>query len=198
MPILALQLPLYTHRYSLTIFPSFCFVACALYTIVIRFILANCLLLNLLCCALKSRPSCSSMQSITCLDVTASCMTHILWLHHLCSYASCYTRTLRPWKNHPAQLLVHVIAYHCSSLHCCLQTGAPSFRPSLFGSHCRNSGGFGPPVVVVRDKQWFQTTLTPLVPEKHQWQSEFNTVLQCTAVQTLYTSLSTLVKFKLP
>ena len=31
-------------------------------------------------------------------------------------------------------ILVHVIAYHCSSLHCCLQTGAPTFGPSLFGS----------------------------------------------------------------
>ena len=80
MPIPALQLPLYTHRYSLTISPSFCFVACALYTIVIRFILANCLLLNLLCCALESRPSCSSMQSITCFNVTASCRTQILWI----------------------------------------------------------------------------------------------------------------------
>ena len=47
-------------------------------TIVNRFILANCFLLNLLCCALESRPSCSSMQSTTCLDVTASCRTHIL------------------------------------------------------------------------------------------------------------------------
>ena len=92
----ALQLPLYTHWYSLTIFPSFCFVACALYTIVVRFILVNCLLLNLLCCALESKPSCSSMQSITYFDVAASCNTHILWLHHLCSYASCCA--LRPWK----------------------------------------------------------------------------------------------------
>ena len=65
-------------------------------TLVIRFILANCLLLNLLCCALESRPSCSSMQFITCFDVTASCRTHILWIHHLCSCASC--STLRPWK----------------------------------------------------------------------------------------------------
>ena len=49
-----------------------------------------------------------------------------------------------------------------------------------------------------RDKQWFQTTtVTPLVSEKHQWWSESNTVLQCTPAQTLYTSLSTLVKFKL-
>ena len=105
---------------ALQIPQSFCFVACALYTIVIRFILANCLLLNLLCCALESRPSCSSMQSTTCFDVTASCRTHTLWIHHLCSYASC--SALRPWKNHPAQLLVHAIAYHCSSLHCYLQT----------------------------------------------------------------------------
>ena len=33
---------------------------------------------------------------------------------------------------------------------------------------------------------------------KHQWRSESNTVLQCTPAQTLYTSLSTLAKFKLP
>ena len=96
MPFPALQLPLYTHRYSLTISPSFCFVACALYTIVVRFILANSLLLNQLCCILESRPSYSSMQSITCFDVAAGCRTHILWIHHLCSYASC--SALRPWK----------------------------------------------------------------------------------------------------
>ena len=68
-------------------------VLCAL---VIRFILADCLLLNLLYCALESRPSCSSMQSITCFDVTASCRNQILWIHHLCSYASC--SALRPRK----------------------------------------------------------------------------------------------------
>ena len=148
MPILVLQL---------TIFPSFCFVACALYAIVIRFILANCLLLNLLSCALESRPSCSSMQSITCFDVTASCMTHILWLHHLCSYASCYT--LRPWKNHPAlYMLLLIIALHyiaaCKPVH-------PVSGPLCLTLTVKT-------VVVLRDKQWFQTTLTPLVPEKHQ------------------------------
>ena len=100
------------------------------------------------------------MQSITCFDVTASCRTHILWLHHLCSYASCYT--LRLWKNHPAQLLVHVIAYHCSSLHCCLQTGAPSFRPSLFDSHCKNSGGFQGQAVVSNNFNTFSSWETPM------------------------------------
>ena len=96
MPIPALWLPLYTHRYSLTISQSFCFVACALYTIVIKLIFANCLLLNQLCCVLESRPSCSFKQSNTCFDVTASCRTHILCIYHLCSYASC--SALRTWK----------------------------------------------------------------------------------------------------
>ena len=41
--------------------------------------------------------------------------------------------------------------------------------------------------MVLRDKQWFQTTtVTTLVPEKHHWRSEFNTVLQCTPAQTLF------------
>ena len=76
----------------------------------------------------------------------------------------------------------------------------PLLGPLCLALHCKNSGGFRPwpPVVVFRDKQWFQTTtVTPLVPEKHQWRSESNTVLQCTPAQTLYTSLSTLAKFKL-
>ena len=168
-------------------------------TLVFRFILANCLLLNLLCCALESRPSCSSMHSITCIDVTVSCRTHILWIHHLCSYASC--SALRPWK--PTQLsylfmLLLTIALHyiaaCKPVH-------PLLGPLCLALHCKNSGGFWtwPPVVVLRDKQWFQTTsVTPLVLEKHQWWSESNTVLQCTPSQTLYTSLSTLAMFKLP
>ena len=49
-------LPLYTYMYwyCLTICPSLCFAACALSSLSIRCIFANCLLLNLLCCALES------------------------------------------------------------------------------------------------------------------------------------------------
>ena len=94
-------------------------------------------------------------------------------------------------------MLLLTIALHyiaaCKPVH-------PLSGPLCLVLHCKNSGGFRPwpPVVVLRDKQWFQTTtVTLLVPEKHQWWSESNTVLQCTPAQTLYTSLSTLAKFKL-
>ena len=92
-------------------------------------------------------------------------------------------------------MLLLTIALHyiaaCKPMH--LYSG-----PLCLALHCKSSDGFRPPLVVLRDKQWFQTTtVTPLVPEKHQWWSESNTVLHCTPAQTLYTSLSTLAKFKL-
>ena len=89
-------------------------------------------------------------------------------------------------------IALHYIAV-CKLVH-------PLLSPLCLALHCNNSGVFRPwpPVVVCRDKQWFQTTtVTPLVPEKHKWWSESNIVLQCTPAQTVYTSLSTLVKFKL-
>ena len=102
---------------------------------------------------------------------------------------------LETLENQPAQLLVHVIAYHCSSLHCCLQTGIhPVSGPLCLALHCKNSGGFRPwpPVVVLRDKQWFQTTtLTPLVPEKHQWRSESNSFTVYTSTNIVHFTVNT-------
>ena len=90
--------PLHPQVYTALQFSHLSALLHVLCTLVIRFILANCLLLNLLCSALESRPSCSSMQSIMCFVVTASCRIHILWIDYLCSYTSCSALSFRPWK----------------------------------------------------------------------------------------------------